>query len=47
MSRKYGAKSIWPGDTLGLSSSGGHAIFSWGSADEIYATRTTLPGHRS
>ena len=47
MSRKYGSKSIWPGDTLGLSSSGGHAIFSWGSADEIYATRTTLPGHRS
>jgi BNR/Asp-box repeat len=46
ISRKYGGKELWPGDTFGLSTGGGHAIVSWGSSEEIYATRATLPGHR-
>jgi hypothetical protein len=44
ISHKYGSKTIWPGDTFGLSTSGGSAIVSWGSSDEIYATHTRLPG---
>jgi hypothetical protein len=47
VSRKYGSKTIWPGDTLGLSTSGGTAIVSWGSSDEIYATHAKLPGKGS
>lgn len=43
ISRKYGSKTIWPGDTFGLSTSGGSAVVSWGSSAEIYATRAKLP----
>jgi BNR/Asp-box repeat len=45
ISHKYGGKALWPGDTFGLSTRGGTAIVSWGSNDEIYATRATLPAH--
>lgn len=46
ISRKYGSKTIWPGDTLGLSTSGGTAIVSWGSSDEIYSSHAKLPAHK-
>ena len=46
VSRRYGSSTRWPGDTFGLSPRHGSAIVSWGSSEEIYATRTTLPAHR-
>ena len=46
ISRKYGSSKIWPGDTFGLTRSGGSAIVSWGSSGEILATHATLPAHR-
>jgi hypothetical protein len=45
VSHKYGSKTLWPGDTFGLSSSGGHAVISWGTDEEIFATHLTLPAH--
>jgi hypothetical protein len=45
VSRRYGSITTWPGDTFGLSTSQGSAIVSWGSSEEIYATRATLPRH--
>jgi hypothetical protein len=44
VSRRYGNRRIWPGDTLGLSTRGRSAIVSWGSAttkrrvSQIYAS---------
>ena len=52
MSPAYGKPKIWPGDTFGLSSKGGAAILSWGSAikghvsSEIYSATATLPARR-
>jgi hypothetical protein len=46
VTRGYGSRLIWPGDTFGLSTRSGTALVSWGSAGEIYATRATLPAHR-
>ena len=49
ISAGYGDATIWPGDTFGLSTRGGSALASWGSAigkaktSEIYATVVTLP----
>jgi len=45
LSNKWGSRGTWPGDTIGLSTSGGTAIVSWGSSGKIYATRTALPAH--
>lgn len=45
ISKKYGSKKLWPGDTFGLSTKGGSAFVSWGSSEEIYATHATLPAH--
>jgi hypothetical protein len=45
ISRRYGAVTVWPGDTFGLSTRGGTAVTSWGSSGTIYAARTTLPAH--
>lgn len=47
----YGNPKIWPGDTFGLSTKGGSAILSWGSAtgasraSEIYSSAVQLPSH--
>jgi hypothetical protein len=46
VTRGYGNRSIWPGDTFGLSTRSGTAVVSWGSAGEIYSTRATLPAQR-
>jgi BNR/Asp-box repeat protein len=43
---RHGARTIWPGDTFGLSTRGGSALVSWGSSGQIYATRTALPAHQ-
>jgi hypothetical protein len=49
VSRVYGNRRIWPGDTFGLSTENGSAILSWGSANhggrksEIYAATVKLP----
>ena len=43
ISRHYGARSVWPGDTFGLSTSNGSAILSWGSSGAVYAAHTKLP----
>ena len=45
VSHHFGARSVWPGDTFGLSTSGGSALVSWGSSGVIYATHTALPAH--
>jgi hypothetical protein len=45
---RYGNPRVWPGDTIGLSTSGGSAVVSWGSAvggrqiSQIYATIVRL-----
>jgi hypothetical protein len=46
ISKKYGSKKIWPGDTFGLSTNGGTALVSWGSSEEIYASHAALPARR-
>jgi hypothetical protein len=52
ISPRFGNPRIWPGDTFGLSTRGGSAVVSWGSAvgtaktSEIYATVVTLPEPR-
>jgi hypothetical protein len=43
ISRHYGARSVWPGDTFGLSTSNGSAIVSWGSSGAVYAAHANLP----
>jgi hypothetical protein len=49
ISRGYGDPRVWPGDTFGLSTHGGAAVVSWGSAlgrsrsSQIYATVARLP----
>lgn len=43
ITRAYGNRLIWPGDTFGLSTRSGTAFVSWGSAGEIYASRAILP----
>lgn len=45
LSKKYGSRGIWPGDTFGLSTRGGTAIVSWGSSNKIWATHSLLPAH--
>jgi hypothetical protein len=48
ISSRYGNPKVWPGDTFGLSTSGGSAIVSWGSAvgsqrsSQIYAAVVRL-----
>jgi hypothetical protein len=51
VSRGYGKATVWPGDTFGLSTRGGSAVLSWGSAirgrsSEIYSATVTLPARR-
>lgn len=48
ISPRYGNVRNWPGDTFGLSTRGGSAVVSWGSAvgqtaSQIWATVTRLP----
>jgi BNR/Asp-box repeat len=45
ISHHFGARSVWPGDTFGLSARSGAALVSWGSSGAIYATHATLPAH--
>lgn len=45
ISRKYGNRRTWTGDTFGLSTRTGSAVVSWGSSNKIWATHTTLPAH--
>jgi hypothetical protein len=52
VSPRYGNAKVWPGDTFGLTTRGGSAIVSWGSAvgrgkiSEIYSSVITLPRAR-
>jgi hypothetical protein len=49
VSPAYGNPKVWPGDTFGLSTKGGSALLSWGSAksrrqgSEIYFSTVKLP----
>jgi BNR repeat protein len=49
VSPAYGNPKVWPGDTFGLSTKGGSALLSWGSANhrrrssEIYFSTVKLP----
>jgi hypothetical protein len=49
VSPAYGKPSVWPGDTFGLSTRGGTALLSWGSAvkgraaSKIWFASATLP----
>ena len=49
VSPRYGNAAVWPGDTFGLTTRGGSAVVSWGSAvgaspdSQIYASVVTLP----
>jgi hypothetical protein len=48
ISPRYGNVKNWPGDTFGLSTRGGSAVVSWGSAlgrtaSQIWATIARLP----
>jgi len=49
ISPRYGNRKVWPGDTFGLTTRGGSAVVSWGSAvgkrktSDIWSTVVTLP----
>ncbi len=51
ISPSYGNPKVWPGDTFGLSTSGGTALVSWGSAvrsaaqSSIWFSSAKLPAH--
>ena len=49
VSTEFGDTSVWPGDTIGVSATGGGVILSWGSAtpttgkkSEIFAAAMTV-----
>lgn len=47
VSRQFGRRAVWPGDTFGITLSGQVLILAWGSAvgagSQIYATPVSLP----